>query len=200
MSTLIIIFAGFIFFISYILFTPYTVRAECAVRRSNFRLLVNLSSFFNVFRLKFILKENRVNFEVTICRQSISLNRFIKKQKKKKKEKPAKKVSSPVRDIKKLTEGNQLYIIKKSFSVVTNCTLKFVFGSENPYITGIVCAWVLPVLVHSDHIDFKPEFQEKSFIFCADLVFSIYIYRIIILFVSAVIRTRMKDFKSKHHN
>jgi len=199
MSILIIVVAVFIVFISYILLAPYTVKAECAVRRSKFNLRVNLSSFFNVFRLTFILQENRVNLEFIICRQSISLNRLIKKKKKKEKVKPAEKTPKSVRNIRKLTEKDQLNIIKKSFSVVTNCKLNLLFGSEDPYITGIVCAWVLPVIVHSDCIDFKPEFQERSFILIGDVIFSIYIYRILILFISAMLRTRFKDFKSNYH-
>lgn len=200
MSILIFIFTEFIIFVLYILFGPYTITAECTVHRSDVSLLLNLSSFLSIFGFKFTLKENRTNFEVVICRQAISLNRFIKKQKKKKKEKHVRKISKSYGTIKKFTDREQLTFIKKAFSVfdIKNSKIKLIFGSEDPYITGMVSAFVLPLLIHFNGIHFKPEFQEKSFILIAEVIVSIYVYRIIILLILAMVRTGFKDFRSHY--
>ncbi len=196
----VVVVVGCIAFIVSLLFAPYTINTECAFRRFKFSCQLNLSSFLNIFKLKFTLKENRKNLEFIICRQTISLNRFMKK--KGKKEKPSEKVSKPIRNLKKLTEREQLKLIKKSFSALglKNCKIKVIFGSSDPYVTGIVCAWVLPMLIYFDSVDFKPEFKEQSFTFFAEVIFPVYVYKIMIVIVSAVLRNRFQRFRSKGYN
>ncbi|MEJ2628938.1 MAG: hypothetical protein P8078_10320, partial [bacterium] len=80
MNLIIITGIVFIILILYVLFGPYTINIKCALQDANFNFLFSLSSFLNLFRLQFTIKECSINLDFIIFRQKISLDRFIKKK------------------------------------------------------------------------------------------------------------------------
>jgi len=197
MSIIILIIFIFIIFILYILFGPYLIKIKCAFQDTNFNFLLNLSSFLNLFRLRFTIEQNRTNLDFIIFRQKISLNRFM--QKKSQSKKPVEKITKSLGNFKKVIKRKNIISINKIISIFDwkHSQIKLNFGSSDPYLTGIVSAWVLPLTIHSDFIDFRPEFEEQKYKFLAEVLLPIVVYKIIFLFLWITIRSSLTKIKEK---
>ncbi|MEJ2628955.1 MAG: hypothetical protein P8078_10405, partial [bacterium] len=75
-----------------------------------------------------------------------------------------------------------------------------IFGSSDPYVTGMVSAWLLPLTIHFDSVDFCPEFEEQKFKFLAEVLLPIVVYKIIILFLGMVVRDSFTSIKKTYKN